>query len=135
MSRFISSLRAIEAWRWMLTLFAAVAVMTLFTPDVFAAGLPTAPKSPDGGGDDMMHMMRGYIGWGIGLAALVIVAVVFINVGGGAIAKFNEWRSGKAEIGELKTLVVVGAMLLIIVVTLATAAIGVIATSTTFTTT
>ena len=130
MTRFISFLlRAVQPRRAVPALFTA---MALFAPAAFAAGLPTAPTSPDSGGSDMMHMMRGYLGWGIGLAALVITGAVFLNVSGGAMAKFNEWRAGKAEIGELKSVVVVGALLLIIVVTLATQAIGIIATSGTF---
>lgn len=128
MSRFISSLRSIGAWRWPLAL---VAAMTL-SQAAFAAGLPTAPTSPDSGGSDMMHMMRGYLGWGIALLALVLCGMAFLTVGGGALAKFNEWRIGKAELGDLKALVVVGAIVLIVIVVLATQAIGVIATSGSF---
>ena len=127
MSRITSKLRFINAWRAPALVFA----MTLSNA-AFAAGLPTAPTSPDSGGSDMMHMMRGYLGWGIALGALLLCGYALLNVGGGAMAKFNDWRNGKAELGELKTLIVIGAILLIIVVTLATQAIGIIATSGTF---
>jgi hypothetical protein len=54
-------------------------------------------------------------------------------VAGGILGKFNEWRIGRAEAGDLKKVVVAGAVVLALVILLATIAISVIDSSSTIT--
>jgi len=128
MARLVSLLRGIALWRWLITSFAA---LTLFSPAVHAA-LPAVTSSGGGAATDYMVQMRDYVGLAIGLIALVLSGYAFIAVSGGAIAKFNEWRAGKAELGDLKMVFIVGGLLLLVVIYLVTQAVGVIASSGTF---
>lgn len=124
MSGVISFLSGI-ALRWrMATVFGGAALFSCFAQ----AALPVPPAGADAGGDYLVSM-RDYIGMGIGLVALVLAAYAFVAVSGGAIAKFNEWRIGKAELGDLKMVFIVGGLLLLVVIYLVTQAVGVIATS------
>ena len=60
---------------------------------------------------------------------LILGGTVFLEVAGGVIGKFNEWRIGRAEAGDLKKVVVAGAAVLAIVILLATIAVSVIDSS------
>ena len=95
------------------------------------AALPTQPAGVPTGGT-MLENMRDYIGMGFGLIALVIAGMAFFSVSGGALAKFGEWRQGKAELGDLKMVFIIGGLLLLVVVYLVTEGVKVIATSGTF---
>jgi integrating conjugative element membrane protein (TIGR03745 family) len=110
---------------------AAIAGTALSYAVAAQAALPPAPTGA-AAGSDYLGTMRDYIGLGIGLLALVLAGMAFIAVSGGAIAKFNDWRAGKAELGDLKMVFIVGGLLLLIVIYLLTQAVGVIATSGTF---
>ena len=130
MARLASFFRGIAVWRWLVTSFAA---LMLFLPAAHAA-LPAVTASGTGGTDYLVQM-RDYVGMAIGLVALVLSGYAFIAVSGGAIAKFNDWRAGKAELGDLKMVFIVGGLLLLVVIYLVTQAVAVIASSGTFATT
>ena len=110
---------------------AAVAGAVAAVNNAVYAALPAVPAGTPAG-SDYMTSMRDYIGIGIGLIALIIAGYAFISVAGGSVAKFQEWRAGKAELGDLKMVFVIGALLLFIVIYVLTQAVGVIATSGTF---
>lgn len=106
------------------------AAVTTFSTGVYAA-LPAIPAGVPAG-SDYMTSFRDYFGLAIGLIVLLIASYAFVTVAGGSVAKFQEWRAGKAELGDLKMVIVVGALLLFIVIYVLTQAVGVIATSGTF---
>jgi integrating conjugative element membrane protein (TIGR03745 family) len=95
------------------------------------AALPAPPQGLNTSGN-YLENIRDYIGLAIGLLALVLSAYAFVVVASSAIAKFAEWRTGRAEVGDLKMTIIMGGLLLIVVVYLSTEAISVIATSGTF---
>jgi integrating conjugative element membrane protein (TIGR03745 family) len=87
------------------------------------AALPTAVAAGAGvAAGDYIALMHQY--WASGVAFLVLLAGAwaFFAVGGGAIAKFNEYRIGKAEAGDLMIYAVLGVVILVAVVYLLTEA-------------
>ncbi|HEX7635852.1 MAG TPA: TIGR03745 family integrating conjugative element membrane protein [Noviherbaspirillum sp.] len=91
------------------------------------AALPAAVAPPSGAtAGDYIGLMKEY--WKQGIAALVLIigAYAFVMVGGGAIAKFNDYRSGKAELGDLTMYAILGVVILVTVVYLLTTAAGII---------
>ena len=106
--------------------FAAVVAMFALTEPAMAA-LPTA-LDPGGSGasGDYLALMQAYWKKGVAVLVLIVGALAFLSVGGGAVAKFNEYRAGKAELGDLTMYAVLGVILLIITVYLLTTADGVI---------
>jgi hypothetical protein len=106
-----------------LCLFHAAASCAL--PDVSAIGAPE--------GSNYMKVILFVVGLGIGVAALILGGGAFLEVAGGILGKFNEWRIGRAEAGDLKKVVVAGAVVLALVILLATIAISVIDSSSTIT--
>jgi len=78
--------------------------------------------------DEAVARARGLPVEALGIAFLVLAmgAYAFIEVGGGAIAKFGEWRNGKAELHELKWFFVIGVVVLVCVVYLLTTAGGIL---------
>lgn len=128
MTRLISFIGRVARHRRLpATLAGAVATVTWTA----YAALPAVPAGVPVGGN-YMENVRDYIGLAIGLVALMIAGYAFIAVAGGSVAKFQEWRAGKAELGDLKMVFVIGGLLLIVVVYVLTQAVGVIATSGTF---
>lgn len=85
--------------------------------------------APDDG--NYMTLILFVVGLGIGVAAALLAGSAFLEVAGGIIAKFNEWRTGRAEAGDLKKIVVGGAVVLAIIILLVTIAAGVIDSSST----
>jgi integrating conjugative element membrane protein (TIGR03745 family) len=88
-----------------------------------SAALPS-PVAPGAGvaAGDYIALMQQYWKQGIALLVLVGGAVAFLSVGGGAIAKFNEFRVGRAEIGDLMLYAALGVVILVTVVYLLTEA-------------
>ena len=107
----------------LLLLFHAAARSAL--PDVSAIGAPE--------GSNYMKVILFVVGLGIGVAALILGGGSFLEVAGGILGKFNEWRIGRAEAGDLKKVIVAGAVVLALVILLATVAISVIDSSSTIT--
>ena len=106
-----------------LFLFHATARCAL--PDASAIGAPE--------GSNYMKVILFVVGLGIGVAALIMGGASFLEVAGGILGKFNEWRIGRAEAGDLKKVIVAGAVVLALVILLATVAVSVIDSSSTIT--
>jgi integrating conjugative element membrane protein (TIGR03745 family) len=88
-----------------------------------SAALPVAVQPAQGvPAGDYIALMQQY--WKQGIAFLVLLggAIAFVSVGGGAIAKFNEFRVGRAEMGDLMIYAVIGVVILVAVVYLLTEA-------------
>jgi integrating conjugative element membrane protein (TIGR03745 family) len=94
-------------------------------PDVSAIGAPE--------GSNYMKTILFIVGLGIGVAALILAGASFLEIAGGILGKFNEWRIGRAEVGDLKKVVVAGAVVLALVILLVTVAVSVIDSSSTIT--
>lgn len=94
-------------------------------PDLSALGAPED--------SNYIRLILYVIGLGIGAAALILGGAAFLEVAGGIIGKFNEWRIGRAEAGDLKKVIVAGAAVLALVILLATVAVSVIDSSSTIT--
>lgn len=55
---------------------------------------------------------------GVELAAFILMIVFLLTVSYTLLAKFGEWKNGRAELGDIAALAVVGAVILIIVIIL-----------------
>ena len=96
--------------------------LSLLAGSAFAT-LPTAVQPAQGAvAGDFIGIMQQYWKMGIAFLTLLVGAYAFLSVGGGALAKFNEFRIGRAEAGDLMIYVVIGAVLLVAVVYLLTQA-------------
>ena len=112
--------------RWAMGL---VAIMTMFAiAEPALAALPTAldPGGESAAAGDYIALIQAYWKKGVAVLVLIVGALAFLSVGGGAVAKFNEFRNGKAELGDLSIYAVLGVVLLVTVVYLLTTADGVI---------
>lgn len=91
------------------------------------AALPAAVQ-PAGGAaaGDYMQLLQQYWKQGIAVFVLMIGSWAFIEVGGGAVAKFGEWRNGKVELSELKWFFFIGVVMLVAVIYLLTSANGIL---------
>ena len=118
-------LRHLTRRNWAMALAATVAMFAFSEPAL--AALPTAlDPGSKGAAGDYLALMQAYWKKGVAVLVLIVGALAFLSVGGGAVAKFNEFRAGKAEIGDLTMYAVLGVILLIITVYLLTTADGVI---------
>ncbi len=72
----------------------------------------------------------GFMRWGIGaivmLIALAVAGFGLVSVGGSSLKKFREYGDGRADIGDVISLVAVGIVVLFVAVALAYAATQVI---------
>ncbi len=98
--------------RWAAAAFACIGLAS----NAIAALPQPGPGGAVAADGDYFAMIRDYMGQGFGLGALAIVGICFIVVGGGCIYKFNEWRTGKGEAGDLKMAAVLGVITLALVV-------------------
>jgi len=91
------------------------------------AALPAAVQ-PAGGAaaGDYMQLLQNYWKSGVAVMVLMVGAYAFIEVGGGAVTKFGEWRNGKAELTELKWFFFIGVVMLVAVIYLLTTANGIL---------
>lgn len=106
---------------------AGVAALGALAMEPALAALPAAVAAPQGAvSGDYIGLLKEY--WKQGIAALVLImgAYAFISVGGGAIAKFNDYRAGKAELGDLTMYAILGVIILVTVVYLLTTGGGII---------
>ena len=97
-------------------------MLSLLAGSAFAV-LPAAVAPAAGvAAGDYIAIMHQY--WASGVAFLVLLAgaFAFFSVGGGAIAKFNEFRVGRAEAGDLMIYAVIGVVILVAVVYILTQA-------------
>lgn len=89
------------------------------------AALPAAVQ-PAGGAaaGDYIKLLQEYWKSGVAVMVLMVGAYAFVEVGGGAVSKFGEWRMGKAELTELKWFFFIGVVMLVAVIYLLTVANG-----------
>lgn len=88
-----------------------------------AAALPTAVAPAAGvAAGDYIAIMQQYWKAGVAFLVLLVGAWSFLAVGGGAIAKFNEYRIGRAEAGDLMIYAVIGGIIIVAVIYLLTEA-------------
>ena len=88
-----------------------------------AAALPTAVAPAAGvAAGDYIAIMQQYWKAGVAFLVLLVGAWSFLAVGGGAIAKFNEYRIGRAEAGDLMVYAVIGVIIIVAVIYLLTEA-------------
>ncbi len=118
-------LRHLTLRNWAMA-FAAVVALVAISEPAFAA-LPTAlDPGNNGASGDYLALMQAYWKKGVAVLVLIVGALAFLSVGGGAVTKFNEFRAGKAELSDLTMYAVLGVILLVITVYLLTTADGVI---------
>lgn len=97
------------------------------------AALPTLTTPTDGIGgttvsnDDWLGTMGAYFKIGITIFALVLAGLGFIQVLSGGIAKWKAYSMGRAELGDLKEYFIMGSVLGVFMVILATYAVSTIA--------
>ena len=80
------------------------------------AELPTAVQAGNAASGDYIEIGKQYFKNGLIVLGLIIATLGFIAVAAGGIAKFNEYRIGRAELGDLGVLAVVGAVVLVLMV-------------------
>nr|WP_249417899.1 TIGR03745 family integrating conjugative element membrane protein [Citrobacter freundii] len=86
------------------------------------AALPTVEGPKSSTDSSFYGQISGYLNDGIVLGGLVLAAVAMLVVGNAVIATFAEVRDGKATWGKFGMLVVVGVILIVIVIWLASKA-------------
>ena len=102
-------------------LLALCALAVLAEPAV--AALPTAVSPPTGAAaGDYIAVGQDYFKKGLLFLGLLISTLGFLAVAGGGIAKFNDYRTGRAELGDLAIFAVIGVVVLVLMVYLATEA-------------
>lgn len=96
------------------------------------AALPTMPTpGTDMNGatcaaGDWMCAMSAYFKAGMAILGLVLVALGFLYVVGGALSKWREYTAGRAQIADLKEYFIMGMILTVFLVILVTYAFQVI---------
>ncbi|MBP2834719.1 TIGR03745 family integrating conjugative element membrane protein [Dickeya zeae] len=80
------------------------------------AGLPPVEASQSGGGSGLLGQIKGYLQDGIVLGGLLVAAIMFINVAIAAGHTFVDVRNERASWTKFGSIVVVGAILLVVVI-------------------
>ena len=80
------------------------------------AVLPTPLPPTAAVSGDYIALFQEYWKKGAIVLGLIIGTMGFLSVAGGGIAKFNDFRSGKAELGDLSLYAVVGVIILVLMV-------------------
>jgi integrating conjugative element membrane protein (TIGR03745 family) len=93
----------------------AILASVLFVEPALAE-LPTAVAADGAASGDYIEIGKEYFKNGLIVLGLIIATLGFIAVAAGGIAKFNEYRMGRAELGDLGVLAVVGAVVLVLMV-------------------
>jgi len=101
----------------------AIIASLLATP-AFAA-LPTAVTTTTASGD-YIALAQEFFKKGFVFLGLLLASYGLYTVGGGAMAKFNEFRVGRAELSDVVIYAVVGVVILVILVYLLTEASGIL---------
>lgn len=103
------------------------ALALLMTAHPAMAALPGTVTPGNGvNGGDYIALLQQYWKSGVAVLVLMVGSYAFVEVSGGAIAKFREWREGKAELGDLKWFFFIGVVMLVAVVYLLTTANGIL---------
>ena len=107
------------------TLLALLALAFCVEPAL--AALPTAVAPPAGAAaGDYIAVGQDYFKKGLLFLGLLISTLGFLAVAGGGIAKFNDYRTGRAELGDLAMFAVIGVVVLVLMVYLATEAAAIL---------
>ncbi|KMQ77195.1 membrane protein [Edwardsiella ictaluri] len=86
------------------------------------AGLPTVEGPKSSTDSSFYGQISGYLNDGIVLGGLILAAVAMLAVGSAIIATFSEVRDGKASWAKFGMLCVVGVILVVVVIWLASEA-------------
>lgn len=86
------------------------------------ADLPQVMAPGDADDGDFIAQWRYFIKAGVNVLVLAICAFAFIRVAGGGLTKWDQYRNGRADLGDMKEYFVGGAIVLVIMVALLTAA-------------
>lgn len=119
------------AWRDRMQRWALIPIVAVMCSPAMA-GLPTMPTpGTDMNGKtcaagDWMCAMSAYFKAGLAIMGLVLVALGFIYVVGGALTKWREYTAGRAQIADLKEYFIMGMILTVFLVILVTYAFQVI---------
>ena len=109
-----------------------VPVVAALSSPAFAA-LPTMPAPGAGiggqaaGQGDFLGTMGAWFKTGITIFVLVVVAFGFLYVMNGALTKWRSYSMGRSDVGELKEYVIMGAILGVFLIVMATYAIETLA--------
>lgn len=85
------------------------------TADPALADLPTAVAASGAASGDYIEILKQYFKLGLLALGLIIAVIAFLNVGGGLLAMFNSFRTGRAELGDLGMFAVLGVVILVLV--------------------
>lgn len=123
-----SDLHRMQIVRGLAVLATLMLFALLATQPAFAAlpGQLSVPQGANVSQGDYISLWQFVIKKGVAVAALIIGAGVFLYFAAGFVAKFVEYRKGKAEVGDLKEYGIVGTAVTVIVVALLTVAVSVI---------
>lgn len=89
-----------------------------------SAAIPAPATAPTGLGavtcasGDYICLMGAYWKAGIAVLAIIICGVALLKVAGGLIGKYDEYRKGRAEAGDLKENVIVAVVMLACILSL-----------------
>ena len=89
-----------------------------------SAAIPAPAAAPVGmgsvtcGSGDYICLMGAYWKAGIAVLAIVICGVALLKVAGGLVGKYDEYRKGRAEAGDLKENVIVAVIMLACILSL-----------------
>jgi len=109
------------------------AVVLACSPAVMAQGLPQMPTPGQGIGGgavaqgDWLGAMGAWFKAGITILALVLTSMAFIYVMMGALSKWRAYSMGRAEMADLKEYFIMGAVLAVFIVVIATYALSTLA--------
>ncbi|UFT94982.1 TIGR03745 family integrating conjugative element membrane protein [Pectobacterium carotovorum] len=90
------------------------------------ADLPAIEAPSSGGGGGLFNTLKGYIKDGVSLAGLVVAAIAFLVVAKVAVSAFHDVRAGKADWGAFTAFIIIGVVLLVAVIWLATKALDIL---------
>jgi integrating conjugative element membrane protein (TIGR03745 family) len=100
---------------------ATLAVLASLVASPVLAALPTAVTTTSASGD-YIALAQEFFKKGFLFLGLLLASYGLYTVAGGAVAKFNEFRIGRAELSDVVIYAVVGVVILIILVYLLTEA-------------
>lgn len=133
MKRRFDSLRALaQRARQRTRHLLLVPVVAVMASPAFAE-LPTMPAPGVGIGGttptdgDWLNVMGAWMKAGLTIFALVLVAMGFMYVMMGALGRWRAYSMGRAEMGDLKEYIIMGAVLAVFLVVIATYAIKTLA--------
>lgn len=123
---FRSAQRAASKARRLPAAAAGLIALAMTSSPALAALPGTVAPAAGATGGDYIALLQQYWKSGVAVLVLMVGTYAFVEVGGGAVAKFREWRDGKAELADLKWFFFIGVVMLVTVVYLLTTANGIL---------